>query len=116
MAKLFWLAFIAAHPVCAWFGYVEGVEGARNVLAFFVVVLHFTLAVLSIASAKDSAKRPAASLAWRATWRVCTYSTLGILIWFGAWGTGGFLAVAALLREAAQRAADVKRAEMAAAN
>lgn len=82
--------FAIALLTLDWLGYVEGFIGAQNVVAFVTIGLGllFLCGFKSDAEIAEMAKRdPGPSdLLWLV--RALNLSTIGVLIWHGAWWSG----------------------------
>lgn len=109
MATIFWVCWMLAYPICAWFGYAEGVAGARNILAALVLCLHLPIGVvaLMVADRIDPKPHKAWTMALR---RLCCFPTLGFLIWHGAWIVAAGLALALFMIGAARHDVEKRRA------
>lgn len=109
MITIFWACWMLAYPVCAWFGYAEGVAGSRNILAALVLCVHLPLAAIWLATNDRLEPKPGNALRLAFS-RLCCFPTLGFLIWHSAWVVGLGLALALFMTGAARHAVEKRRA------
>jgi len=93
-------------------GYAYEIDGARNLVAFFIwgFLLPGSVLVNADSVVKATAKEPKKPALWRwISWPI-RMASLGILIWFGAPFTATAFAVSTLLMLAAQASIEKARA------
>ncbi len=100
-----WLIVNSAIAAAAWFGYEEGIEGAKNV-ALFAVWLSVFLGPLALSDSSIQTIRksppPLLPAALTGTYRVVL---IAFLVWHGAWVTAVFYACACICFSAAKHKA-----------
>lgn len=88
-----WLAVNTAFATCVWLGFVEGVDGFRNVALFWVwaIALPCAFVALMPSAAREFANQPARPVR-RVTGNLVSVACLLVMVWNGyvltalAWG------------------------------
>lgn len=102
-----WLALNGGLAAAVWFGYMEGVEGARNVALFLIwfVTVPASLMVLSNKTLERLAKeKDVPTPIRRLVGRAISLGVLGVLVWSGSAWTAAAFGAALLLQAAGRRA------------
>lgn len=78
-------AILVGLPVLTYFGFIEGLDGARNVVQFFMWALCFTIGPLCLHPdvQKKLADMPATGPLNRLVYRGAALFCLGVVVWAG---------------------------------
>lgn len=98
--KLLWIIFNFGAAVLFWYGCIEGVQGAKNLL-LFMVWFNFVVcwAILSDEVRKTIVEKGRTFPAWFTV--TFDIAMTAALVWVGMWATGTAYALSALLQNGA---------------